>query len=204
MKAEISSILKILTPEKEFKFSQNSISWQLDPFKKGQSAIIESQGQILGYFGELKHNTFTHMKKSFCFFFEIFVDQIAKHSQRYLVNSVSHFPKNYRDLSCIIKSNITADEILFRLKKNKFKVILNIEIFDVFIGQKIPQGYKSLTLRFVFQGKEKNLTDSEVQKMMNSFSEIIKSDFHANPTPQDFISFIQTKISHQIFISGIH
>lgn len=89
---------------------------------------------------------------------------------------VAKFPAVRRDLSMLLDSSVnfaSLKEIAFQVEKNLLK---EVNIFDKYEGDKLPQGKKSYALSFVIQDEEKTLTDKQIdgimQKLIAGFERI--------------------------------
>ncbi|MNS38277.1 Phenylalanine--tRNA ligase beta subunit [compost metagenome] len=89
---------------------------------------------------------------------------------------VAKFPAVRRDLSMLLDSSVnfaSLKEIAFQVEKNLLK---EVNIFDKYEGDKLPQGKKSYALSFVIQDEEKTLTDKQIdgimQKLIAGFEKV--------------------------------
>ena len=55
----------------------------------------------------------------------------------------------------------------------------NVDLFDVYVGDKLPKGKKSYALSFILQDENKTLTDKQIDKMMTKLQEGFKKQFAA-------------------------
>ena len=72
---------------------------------------------------------------------------------------ISRFPSIVRDVAFLITKEIDADRILDIINENNEELLENVCIFDVYDGKGIPDGLRSLGLRFTYRSSEKTLTD---------------------------------------------
>ena len=72
------------------------------------------------------------------------------------------FPAIERDVAMLVAESVTHAEVLVVVKKTKPANLVDTELFDVFRGQNIPEGQKSLAYSFTYRSAEKTLTDEEV------------------------------------------
>ncbi len=84
---------------------------------------------------------------------------------------VSIYPAVERDLSIMIDSQITFQDIDGTIKKNAGKSLVYSRLYDIYEGKSIASGKKSLTFRLVFQNSERTLTEKEIDK---DFQRILK------------------------------
>lgn len=80
---------------------------------------------------------------------------------------VSKFPEVRRDLALVVDKNISFAEIEAVAYQTEKKLLQrNISLFDVYQGDKLPEGKKQYALSFTLQDKEKTLTDNQIEAIM--------------------------------------
>jgi phenylalanyl-tRNA synthetase beta chain len=77
------------------------------------------------------------------------------------------FPEVRRDLSLVIDANIKYEEIQSLISATEKNLIADIVVFDVYEGEKIPQGKKAYAIGFTLLNEQKTLTDEEIDQVMN-------------------------------------
>ncbi len=102
---------------------------------------------------------------------------IPKKSIRY--EAVPKYPAVRRDLALVLDKNIrfeTLQQLAFATEK---QYLQQVSIFDVYEGDKIPEGKKSYALSFVILDKEKTLTDQVIEKTMNKIQQAFEKQLGA-------------------------
>jgi len=79
---------------------------------------------------------------------------------------VSKFPAVRRDLSMLIDKSITFGQLKQIAQKAERKLLQDVNVFDVYQGDKLPAGKKSYALSFILQDNEKTLTDKAIDAIM--------------------------------------
>lgn len=79
---------------------------------------------------------------------------------------ISKFPAVRRDLSLLIDTDITFAQLHKIAIKTEKKLLKTVNVFDVYMGDKLPEGKKSYALSFVLQDDEKTLTDKQIDSVM--------------------------------------
>lgn len=79
---------------------------------------------------------------------------------------VSKYPQVRRDLSLLIDKNVTFDTLRGIAFKTDKKLIKEVGVFDVYLGDKLPEGKKSYALNFILQDEEQTLTDKQIESTM--------------------------------------
>jgi phenylalanyl-tRNA synthetase beta chain len=85
---------------------------------------------------------------------------------KFVVQEVAKFPEVRRDLSLVLDKQVTFEEIRALVLATEKRLITDIIAFDVYEGDKIPQGKKAYALGFTLQDENKTLTDEEIEKVM--------------------------------------
>jgi phenylalanyl-tRNA synthetase beta chain len=87
---------------------------------------------------------------------------------------VSKFPEVRRDLSLLIDKSVSFDKLQKIAKQADSKILKSVSLFDVYEGEKLPEGKKSYALSFVMADKTRTLTDKYVDKLMEKLMDSFK------------------------------
>ena len=87
-------------------------------------------------------------------------------SPKFVAQEVAKFPEVRRDLSLVLDKQVTFEEMRELVLSTEKRLITEIIAFDVYEGDKIPQGKKAYALGFTLQDESKTLTDEEIEKVM--------------------------------------
>lgn len=137
----------------------------LHPGKAAQIVLSGKQPVILGSFGELHPDTTEKCKlNQAVYVFEIdlnaLLEAITHKVPRY--REIPHYPAVTRDIAFITADNVSYGEISQAIKKASTKLFKGVDIFDLYKGEHVPQGSKSVAIRLTLQNTEATLTDEEV------------------------------------------
>lgn len=83
------------------------------------------------------------------------------------LQAISTFPAVRRDLALVLDKKSTYAEIEKIARKTEQQLLKEMNVFDVYEGDKIAQGKKSYAISFILQNTEKTLTDEEIETTMN-------------------------------------
>jgi phenylalanyl-tRNA synthetase beta chain len=89
------------------------------------------------------------------------------------------FPSIRRDIAMILPEATTHDTILMAVKKAKPAHLEQVDLFDVFRGDNVPQGQKSVAYAFTYRSLERTLTDAEVNKAHEALVKHLKEELNA-------------------------
>lgn len=89
---------------------------------------------------------------------------IARIPDGYKVDPVPVFPAVLEDIALIIDESVPAAEVTTLIRQTGGFLLRSVELFDVYQGQSIPPGKKSLAYHLTFQAPDKTLTDNDVRR----------------------------------------
>lgn len=102
------------------------------------------------------------------FYADFSFDQIlaVTKKNKIVYQEVSKFPAVRRDLSMLIDKAITFNQLKQIAQRTERKLLTQVDVFDVYEGDKLPAGKKSYALSFILQDSEKTLTDKAIDSIM--------------------------------------
>ena len=93
------------------------------------------------------------------------------------------FPFSRRDVAMLVAESVTHEAVLQTIKQAKAAHLESVELFDVFRGQGIPEGRKSLAYAFTYRAADRTLTDADVnashEKVLNGLKSQLKAELRA-------------------------
>jgi len=99
------------------------------------------------------------------FYWDNLISEIKKHSQ-VKFNEIPKYPSVRRDLALEVDKNVNFSDLYNIAFDTEKKLLLGVDLFDVYEGDKIAEGKKSYALSFILQDKYKTLTDKQIDKTM--------------------------------------
>ncbi|NNE37065.1 MAG: phenylalanine--tRNA ligase subunit beta, partial [Gammaproteobacteria bacterium] len=144
-----------------------------------QNAEIFYNNQNIGYIGTINPRIQEHLDMpETTQVFEIDISKIpAKTPIKY--TKISKFPSIRRDISVIVDENLPAIEVIKAVIETGSKLLDNLELFDVYQGEGIDLGKKSLALGLTFRGSSSTLTDEEADIVTNDVISSLHDQFGA-------------------------
>lgn len=92
---------------------------------------------------------------------------------------VSKFPSVRRDLSLLVDKETTFLELESLAKQSENQLLKEVGLFDVYEGDKLPEGKKSYAMYFILQNEEKTLNDKVIEKIMSKIQKTFESKANA-------------------------
>lgn len=171
-KGDIEEILAAARLNVEYVRSERS--W-LHP---GQSAEILVDGQSIGYLGRLHPSLEDELDLATTWVAEL--DQSAV-LQTYVSNftELSRFPSVRRDIALLISDKINVSEIQGLIEKTGGELLGSTWLFDVYTGQGVEEGKRSLAFALLWQHPSRTLEDAEIKSGMDNILQVLENTYQA-------------------------
>lgn len=130
----------------------------------GRAAEIIIKGHPAGYIGEVHPDVIEKMDlKRKASIFELDLGILAQSfSEDLKFAGIPRYPAVTRDVALILKNDVEAAAAIEAADVQHQDLLDKIEVFDIYTGKNIPEGFKSIALRFTYRSSERTLTDDEV------------------------------------------
>lgn len=160
LKADLVTVLQQVSDESEFGFKMGDNA-ALHP---GQSARISRNGELVGWIGALHPAAQKALDvPAGVYLFEI--DLLPLRTGRIpKFESLSKFPAIRRDFALVVAREVTYQAVLDVIRDVAPAVVRDIQLFDVYTGEKLDSGLKSLALSLILQESSHTLTDAEIEE----------------------------------------
>ena len=171
MKGVIEAVMNKLGLKKKAVYDPDAGKAFLHP---GRQANVIYDGKVVAYLGEV-HPV---VQKNFAIGERTYIAVIDMQAMTELSNfdikytGVAKFPAMTRDISLSMKKEVLAGDVEAVIEKKGGKLIESYELFDVYEGSQLGNGYKSLAYKIVFRAPDRTLKDDEVN---NAMDKIIKA-----------------------------
>ncbi|MCT9513159.1 phenylalanine--tRNA ligase subunit beta [Acinetobacter baumannii] len=144
----------------------------------GQSAEILVDGQSIGYLGRLHPSLENELDLSTTWVAEL--DQAAV-LQSYVSNftELSRFPSVRRDIALLISDNINVRDIQQLIEKTGGELLGSTWLFDVYTGQGVEEGKRSLAFALLWQHPSRTLEDAEIKSGMDNIIQVLENTYQA-------------------------
>ena len=164
---------------KDFSFTGS----QLPYLHPGKTALINLKNKEVGFVGALNPNISDSLElKQEIYYFEIDLHSLPKDKLRKFSN-YSKFPIAQRDLAFLVDRHLPVSLVLELAKEKSGKNLKEISLFDVYLGQGIPEDKKSIAFSLFWQSIKGTLTDKEVdlivEDISNHLSKKIKAELRS-------------------------
>ena len=175
VKSVVESLLSLSVDVSDIEYRAEAV----DALHPGQSAVIYKGQERLGIIGAIHPK----LKKTLgiqgnTFAFEL---ELVNISTRALPEAtlLSKFPLNRRDIAVTVNEEVAAGQLLKHISGLSVPYLVDLNLFDLYQGQGIAEGHKSLAISLGLQSTERTLEDAEIQASVDKVVQALKQDFGA-------------------------
>jgi phenylalanyl-tRNA synthetase beta chain len=157
----------------EAKYEPAPVAW-LHP---GKAATLMVKGKTIGIFGQLHPKTAESydLGGRTVLVADLDVDALqAAAPRRYPYASVPRFPAALRDIAVVVNADISAERVAAEIRAAGGNILSDVRLFDLYQGDSIPTGTKSLAYALSYQADDRTLVDKEVDKVHKKIEDRLK------------------------------
>lgn len=135
----------------------------------GRKASVVYDGTVIGYLGEVHPTVAANyaIKERVYIAVVDMPEIVSRASFDYKYEGITNFPVSSRDLSMVVPKNILVGDIEKVFDEKGGAYLESYELFDVYEGEQIEKGFKSVAYSLKFRGKDKNLEENDITSAMN-------------------------------------
>ena len=171
-KADLESLLTLTGNQFSFEAAEHPA------LQKGQSAKILLGGVQVGYIGALSPVVQKELSLSKCYLFEIDLDailsgKIAKYE------AFSSYQQSARDIALVLDEATPVADLMSSIENMNQPHFVGVSLFDIYAGDNIESGKKSVALNLTYQSLEATLSDDEVNAKVDEVLALMQDKFSA-------------------------
>ena len=152
----------------------------LHPYKTAVLTMLGKKPEVIGYYGELHPELKNKLKlNQDAFLFKLDLDMLISGVNESVVRfkKLSQFPEVQRDLAVIIPAKTTWEELEKVVKKGvDNKIFAGCEVFDVYQGEHVQEGFKSVAFRIRMQDANSTMTDEMIETQMANVRAVLQKN----------------------------
>ncbi|MBE7703861.1 MAG: phenylalanine--tRNA ligase subunit beta [Cyanobacteria bacterium SIG28] len=150
----------------------------LHPYKTAVLTMLGKKPEIIGYYGEIHPELRGKLKlNQSAFLFKLDLDLLISGVSESVVRykKLPQFPEVQRDLAVIVPKTTSWDDLEKIIKKGvDNKMFTGCEIFDIYEGEHVQEGFKSVAFRIKMQDVNATLTDETIEAQMANVRSVLK------------------------------
>ena len=131
----------------------------------GRTADILLDGEVLGFAGQVHPKVEKKEDLKATYVFELSLDALLNaETTEIQYTAIPRFPSITRDIALVVDKDVVAGEMSAIIKEAGGKLLKEVHLFDLYEGERMEEGKKSLAFSLKYFDPEKTLTDEEVTK----------------------------------------
>lgn len=176
IKGDVEALLALTCDAQGYEFSKAEV----DALHPGQTAQITKNGVLVGHVGTLHPELERKLGlNGRTLIFELLLSEVLVQKIPE-ASDISRFPANRRDLAIVVKEEVDAKIVLQLIEKVGGNYLIDLNLFDVYQGQGIEEGYKSLAIALVLQDTSKTLEEKDITDVIDRVVETLKTELNAS------------------------
>jgi phenylalanyl-tRNA synthetase beta chain len=147
----------------------------------GKTAAIYAGDKEVGIIGEVHPS----VQEAFglskpIYLFELSVEELVELAQMVPgYHSLPKYPAVTRDLALLVDVSVSSATVVGTVRKFGGELLQDVTLFDVYTGEQVPAGKKSMALALVYQAADRTLTDKEIDEKQKSILDGLSSELQA-------------------------
>ena len=176
IKSDVEALLSLTADAATYEFAKAEVA-ALHP---GQTAAVYRNGQLVGHLGTLHPELERKLGlNGRTLVFELLLSEILEQKLP-LATDISRFPANRRDIAVVVKEEVEAKNVLQLIEKVGGNHLVDLNLFDVYQGESIEAGFKSLAIAMILQDHEKTLEEKDINEVVNRVVDTLKDELNAS------------------------
>ncbi len=148
--------------EKRIFIKPNTLDTEM--FHPYRSAVIYLQKECLGIFGEIHPTVVKSYDCSPCVYAEIKFETLKNQkASKIKFKPLDKYPHVTRDIALVVEEDVSAQSIIDVINQQGKALVKNVEVFDVYQGEHVETGYKSMAISIIYQSVDHTLQENEIK-----------------------------------------
>ncbi len=146
----------------------------------GRTAAVHLDQELIGYIGQLHPEVEKALDLNETYVFEINLEKLLTANVEHLqYKKLPRFPSVTRDVALVVNESLEAGEVKRVIEEAGGKKLVEINLFDVYQGEHLEEGKKSLAFSLRYYNPEETLTEEEVKKAHDRVLTAVEEEFGA-------------------------
>ncbi|MCZ6873912.1 MAG: phenylalanine--tRNA ligase subunit beta [bacterium] len=149
----------------------------------GKTAALEVGGDTVGIVGEVHPQVCERfdLPEQPIAMLELNLDLLLAHRQPRRYQAISRFPAVLEDMALVVDVDTPAQAVEDAIRTTAGDLLRHIELFDLYQGEPIPSGKKSLAYALTFQAEDRSLTEDEIRAIYQRIQQHTAAELGAQP-----------------------
>ncbi len=130
-------------------------------------AEIKINQEELGFLGEISPKILERLKiVGKVVAFDLDFEKLSRlSSEEHEFRPISSYPAAIQDIAVLVPGDVLVDEILNKIQIAGGKLVRDVDLFDIYEGEELPEGKKNLAFHIIYQAEDRTLSSDEINKI---------------------------------------
>lgn len=176
LKGIVEALLKKLEID-DYAFERANI----DGYHPGRTALVRVQGETVGLIGQIHPKVQKQFELQETYAYELSLEALLDHlPPEIFYEALPKFPSIHRDIALVVDEQQLAGPLIEAIEHAGRPLLKKVHLFDVYTGEGIAQGKKSIAFSLTYQHPDKTLTDEEINSLQERILRVLADDFKAD------------------------
>ncbi|WP_181349779.1 phenylalanine--tRNA ligase subunit beta [Thalassobacillus sp. CUG 92003] len=153
---------------------------KLPDMHPGRTAVISYKNETIGFVGQIHPNLQAELDLKETFVFDLNAEAlIANYEKEETFQTIPRYPSVSRDIALVVDESAAASHIAATIFATGRPLIRDVRVFDVYQGEHLPEGKKSLAFNLLYLDPNRTLKDKEVEEAHQRILEAVKGEHQA-------------------------
>jgi phenylalanyl-tRNA synthetase beta chain len=153
---------------------------QLPDMHPGRTAGLFVNGESIGFIGQLHPALEKELDLKETYVFDINLERVLEaHHYEPTYTAIPRYPSITRDIAFILDEQVNAGDVQATIEEVGAPLVKQVHIFDLYKGENLPEGKKSVAYSLLYQDPERTLVDEEVEESYQKIIATVNEKFSA-------------------------
>ncbi|WP_173915888.1 phenylalanine--tRNA ligase subunit beta [Halobacillus sp. Marseille-Q1614] len=149
---------------------------KLQNMHPGRTAFIKAAGEVIGFLGQIHPRLQKEKGLKETYVFDLNAEKLLElYNKEERFETIPRFPSVSRDIALVVDENIEAGDIEATIRESGEPLVKDVLVFDVYQGEHLEAGKKSLAFNLVYLDPARTLKDEEVEGKHNEILQAVKN-----------------------------
>jgi len=141
-------------------------------------AEIKIDREEIGFLGEISPRILDNLEiQGKVVLFDIDFEKLSKlASEEHEYRPISPYPAAIRDIAVLVPPEVRVEEVLNKIEGEGGKIIRDVDLFDIYEGEELPQGKKNLAFHIIYQAEDKTLSSKEIDELQDKIIKTLEEN----------------------------
>ncbi|RWZ59827.1 phenylalanine--tRNA ligase subunit beta [Halobacillus fulvus] len=146
----------------------------------GRTALVKAGGKDIGFIGQIHPKLQKEMDLKETYVFDLNVEELLKlYDKEEAFRKIPRYPSVSRDIALVVDESVAAGDIAATISEAGAPLVKEVQVFDLYQGEHLEEGKKSLAFNLLYLDPERTLKDQEVEEAHEAILTAVKEKHQA-------------------------